>query len=397
MKKNEQLFDALDGISPVYIKEAAPANVSQRTKVRREREHVSRRTLVGMIAALVAVSMMMFALGFSASALTENEEEGQPREGTLLMDVPEMLTYNDMQWMVMLIEDGLATHTEIDESTRGHMLDRFKAFYTLQSLELQNSQLAREAMLRVYPVAEVAEICTLDACLTEYERDYLYHMMTTYGGMTQADLISMRQTLYDVVEISELPEEKKQHIRDTLPEVPTVSPAAPPAIYITAEAQAAGKSQMTPCVLPYVMLAEDFEGIRDSLLAKYGVDSVSLLPLQVQNMLLCYTKYPLESSNPENYQLAVDQHFAPLSADMELYVLNPSLSIEERVMLCYHLGVIADVWMEDVAQIVYHLDDALEAKYGDNRETQGNMEKVVWTYWKNMQFVRTLVPRDDVK
>lgn len=397
MKKREQLFDAMDGISLQFIKEAAPASTPRKAKKRTEREGISRRAWIGMLAAMVAISMMMFALGFSASAITADQGEDEAPTGTLMMDIPEILTYNDMQWIVMLVEDGLATHTEIDERMRGHMVDRFRAFYTKQSLQEQSSQKAREMMLRIYPVVEVAEICTVDPQLTEDERDYLYHMMTVYGGMTQADLIATQQTLYDVVRISELPEEKKQHIYDSLPPIPMISPADPMANYITDEAIAAGKNQMSPAALPAVVLAEDFEAIRDRLLQEYGVDSASLLPLQVQNMLNCYTKYPLVSNEPENYQVALDQHFAPLTKDVALYVLNPSLPIGERALLCYRLGVIADVWQEDAAQIAYHLEAVLQQTYGEEKETLKQMEEVVWSYWRNYRFVQTLVPRDASK
>jgi hypothetical protein len=235
-----------------------------------------------------------------------------------------------------------------------------------------------------YPIVEVTPVRTVDMFLTECERDFLYHMMVTYGEMTQLDLITIGQNLHVATEQSTLSAEQKQVIYASLPEIPTGSSGAPPANYLTAEAEAAGKTQMTPVTLPYVLLPEDYASIRDAVLAKYGVESEEQLPIRAKKLLNHYTKYPLELSNPENYQVMTAQHFAELTANEELYIIDPALPIEERVMLCYGLAMEADVWGEDGSRMAKNLYDTMEERYPREVEpTWGRVRGIIMSYWKN--------------
>jgi hypothetical protein len=209
--------------------------------------------------------------------------------------------------------------------------------------------------------------------------------------MTQDELVAVHQTMYDVVGHSDLSEERKNEILQTLPVIPNISVIAPDANYMTDEALAAGKRRMTPALLPYVITAADYERLCASALAKAGVQSVGEAPAQIQNMLNNYTKYPLESDQADGSQLAVDQLFAELTAEMDLYILNPDLSMEARVMLCYRLGVYGDVWAEDAAQMSQNLTDALESTYADRPLVLKRVERIVSHYWGNCCYAKDAV------
>ena len=388
MKKNEQLLREFGRISPTYIQEAQPGRVPEKHSA--PMLYIKKRTLAAMVAAVVAISMMMFGFGFSVSAMTEDESgdsHGVP-EGTLLLDIPEIITREDYDEMYARIEAGLAKATEIPEETREHWLLRFDAFWAWQDPSLLTKQHVIDALIACYPITEVVPVCTVDMFLTECERDFLYHMMTTYGGITQAELIGYYQHMYDLTESSGLSEEKKQTIYAWLPDVPDNPSTVLPADYLSEEAKAAGKMQMTPALLPYVLLPEDYERICNTVLAKYGVESVELLPMSAQKFLNNYTKYPLELSNPDMYHQLTEQHFAELTVDMELYALNPTLTMEQRVALCYQFATEADIWGDDAAQMAYSLgEDALKAVYGDDAGSWGPKRFIISTYWKNFMYV----------
>jgi hypothetical protein len=382
MKKNEQLFRAIGKISPTYIEMAADGKVPG--KKTRASAPWGRFRALGVIAAMITLAVMMFALGLSVSATEPDPAMEEYGAGSMLMDIPEMLTQNDFEWMVERVEAGVAAESEIDEFVRKHWLKRFQAFYALQNPNEQTSNKKKQEMLASCPVSEVVPVYVVDITLTESERDYLYHMMVTYGGMTQLDLITMYQSLYDLVEQSDLSEERKQEIRDSLPALPEHSPSAPPANYLTAEAEAAGKRQMTPSALPFVLLPEDYASICNAVLTKYGAESVEALPMRLQKMLANYTKYPLELSNPENYQTLTAQHFARLTENEELYIIDPTLTIEERITLCYDLAMEADVWGEDGARMAKNLYDTMEERYpGELDPTWGWVRDIIMTYWRN--------------
>ena len=387
MKKNEQLFRAIGKISPTYIEMAADGKVPCK-KVRTSAPWGRFRAL-GVIAAMITLAAMMFVLGLSVSASEPDPAMEEYGAGSMLMDIPEVLTQDDFAWMVERIEARVAEETDVDEFTRKHWLKRFQAFFALQNPNEQTSNKKKQEMIAFCPVSEVVSVYTVDIHLTEDERDYLHHFMVTYGGMTQLDLITMYQSMYDLVEQSELSEERKQEIRASLPALPVHSPTAPPANYLTAEAEAAGKTQMTPAMLPYVLLPEDYESIRDAVLAKYGAESEEQLPIQAKKLLNNYTKYPLQSSNPENYQIMVDQHFAKLTANEELYIIDPTLTIEERVMLCYELAIGADVWRQDGARMAKNLYDTMEERYpGELDPTWGWVREIIMPYWRSWIWIQ---------
>ena len=126
MKKNEQLLHVIGEISPTYIEEAADG----RRPGKRERRRAARISLrpFGLIAAMISLSVIMFALGFSVSATEPDPELEEYATGTLLMDIPEIITDKDYQDMYARIEAGLAEATEFPEKTRGHWLKRFDSF-----------------------------------------------------------------------------------------------------------------------------------------------------------------------------------------------------------------------------------------------------------------------------
>ena len=389
MKKNEQLLREFGRISPTYIQEAQPGRVPGKRTA--QLIYIRKRSFVAAVAAMLAVSMMMFGFGFSVSAATNDPEREEYQVGSMLMDIPEILTQQDFEAILAEVKAGIEADTTLPEDARKHWARRFQAFWALQSLEDQNSELAREGLLKKYPIVEITNVYTVDINLTKDEREFLHHMIVTYADMTQIDLIDTYQKLYDLTENSNLSNERKQAIGASLPDIPAPSSSAPPANYLTEKAQAAGKSQMTPAMLPYVLLPEDYASIRDAVLAKYGVESVELLPMQAQKFLKHYTKYPLQLENPESYQVMAEQHFAQLTADMELYILDPTLPMEESVILCYQFATEADVWGEDAVRMANHLNDTLEARYpGKLEPTWGWVRNVVMSYWRNWMWIQIL-------
>ena len=101
-------------------------------------------------------------------------------------------------------------------------------------------------------------------------------------------------------------------------------------------------------------------------------------------MLANYTKCPLELSNPEAYHFMTEQHFARLTENEELYIIDPTLTIEERITLCYELAMEADVWGEDGARMAKNLYDTMEERYpGELDPTWGWVRDIIMTYWRN--------------
>ena len=141
---------------------------------------------------------------------------------------------------------------------------------------------------------------------------------------------------------------------------------------------------MTPSALPFVLLPEDYASICNAVLTKYGAESVEALPMRLQKMLGNYTKYPLELSNPEAYHLLTEQHFSRLTENEELYIIDPTLTIEERVELCYQFAMEADVWGEDGARMAKNLYDTMEERYpGKVESSWGWVRDIIMSFWRN--------------
>ena len=113
MKKNEQLLYTIGEILPQYVEEAADGRVPQKTQ--RTRAPYGRFRALGVLAAMLVVAVMMFALGLSVSAAEPDPENEEYQIGTMLMDIPEMITCEDYDAMYAKVEAGLATATEIPE------------------------------------------------------------------------------------------------------------------------------------------------------------------------------------------------------------------------------------------------------------------------------------------
>jgi len=142
------------------------------------------------------------------------------------------------------------------------------------------------------------------------------------------------------------------------------------------------------------LLAEDYEAIRDTVLAKYGVTDVKDLPWQAQQLLNSYTKYPLEIDSPENYHTVVAQHFAVVTADIELYILPPSTTIEQRIQLSYLLATEADVWEEDAMRMAKHLEGTIEERYPIFEEKSPRWLAIM-DYWGNWMYGHYSIYRQD--
>ncbi len=71
--------------------------------------------------------------------------------------------------------------TPLEEAIGGtHSFDRFKAFYTLQSLDGQQSNAAKEALLKQYPICKTMDIMSLDAGITPVELSFIEENIKGY-------------------------------------------------------------------------------------------------------------------------------------------------------------------------------------------------------------------------
>ena len=133
MKKNEQLLHTIGEISPAYIEEAADGKVPG--KKTRAGAPWGRFRALGVIAAMITLAVMMFALGFSVSATEPDPEMEEYATGTMLMDIPEMILAEDFEPLLAQVQAGVKADTRLIEDVREHLALRFWAFFTLQSLQ----------------------------------------------------------------------------------------------------------------------------------------------------------------------------------------------------------------------------------------------------------------------
>ena len=162
------------------------------------------KKLTIVFAALLVLAILAVGIGMSVSA--------SPKDSSPITNIPCM----------MLEEDYLRFMARIDENCtdeQEHEVARLKAFYTPYFLEVQISEKAREAMIAVYPVTQVANVYVVDPLVTAAEAEAIEAWFFEFGGFVQQDLIDIYTNLHDAVKASDV--ENKDEILASLPEIPT--------------------------------------------------------------------------------------------------------------------------------------------------------------------------------
>lgn len=164
MKKNERLFDIMGDVSPEYVAEATETKKRARGGI-----SISRKKLFALIAAVVTLAALSCAMFLPGSAVVPNEGDVEYYEfGTVLSEVPDILLAEDYQALIAMMDAKIGKHPEMART-----YDRFKAFYSLQSPREQKSPVAKEGLLRVYPITALSDIYTLDRNSTMLEDEFI--------------------------------------------------------------------------------------------------------------------------------------------------------------------------------------------------------------------------------
>ncbi|MBQ7337857.1 MAG: hypothetical protein IJW40_05295 [Clostridia bacterium] len=361
--KSERLMNLLGGISPYYIKESAPGNVPSKEK------NVSfKRRMIPMIAAMVAVSMMMFALGFTASALAYDQKEVPYQTGTLLTDIPAIMTAEDYDSLCATMMQNLADVTNGDA-----ILKRCTAFYAKQSLAMFQNDQVKQALIEICPITQIVDVYTLEAEVTPTEENAILYWLMYYGEMNQEKLIAMYQRLYDMVEASDYSEEEKRAMRKSLPEIPLAMTDMQIGTLINAAAQE-GKTLPTPGMLPIIMTKADFEAMMEKVMEGAGVDNYDDAPNYVRRMAAYYAEYNPDDEHNSEWERAL----MPLLEVTPVYVLDCDIALWERSWLCSAMALYADIWMEDTMQITENIHSTIDASDAEDKAALHDMVVRVW-------------------
>ncbi len=368
MKKNEQLLRTLGEIYPAYIKEAAPGNVPQ--KQHGQAIYIRKRSLIALIAAMLAFSVMMFSLGFSASAMTydPSEQQSNYQMGTLLTDVPTMLLPQDYQALFSNLEKNL-----LGVPDGGHILTRFKAYYALQSLSLQHSPKAREGLLRAYPIVQLTDVYTMDVEMYMEELETLIYWMMYYGELTQEELIRMHERLCAAVEESDLDREEKLAVHQSLPAAPTLDPSA--AVVMWEVGKKIPTQDFSYVILPKLLTVEDYQALEAQVLQSVGARSRDTAPAEIRRMLASYQRYPLADEPQDETQAFISEYLAPVLEKMDVYVMDISMTLGERSLLCYQMNRYVPGWQKKAEDYDQNLRDALRERCQDEEDYRSRQKQ----------------------
>ncbi len=358
MNKNERLLELLGDISPVYLAEAERCD----PELRKHRPFPIRK-MVSLIAAMVAIAMLSFALGINASALAPSEEQPKYKTGSILTDIPVILAAEDYEAMQATIQKNIADKPELMIRYR-----RYDSFYTKQSLDqlaMYKNEGTREkvraTLIQTYPIVQLTDIYTVDISVTENEKEAILYWLMCYAELTQEDLMDMYQRLYDIVAQSKLTEEEKTVIYQSLPEIPTITDDAPHFFWEIGEFVEQVDLQLPLASLPRYMTVEDYETLIASLEDMEKADESDIrIPQELWYQLGRYQKYPRKvSKDQEDLYERVLQYIAPICEQMEIYVLDPYMTLDERTLMCYYLGIYTDLLPEDLYGYTENVHKAL--------------------------------------
>lgn len=198
--KNERLMDVIGTVSPTFVAEAAPGNVPAKAK----RPIRPMRLLIA--ASIIIATMMVSILGMTISA----------EEQTQLQEVPIIILREDFDRLIVeKIEEIDANENTPHDVKMDHM--RLKAFYEFQFLSETTSPRHREAMLEMFPITELGDVCTLDRTASDVDKKFVLDALRSLG-FTQLDLIECYERMYELAEESN--SENKEKILASLPAIP---------------------------------------------------------------------------------------------------------------------------------------------------------------------------------
>lgn len=357
MKKNERLFDLLGEVSPEFV-----AEVQKNKRVRRGGVTLSLKKTLSLIAAVVAVSVLMCAMLLPGSATVPGEGDVEYYEfGTVLTEIPRMLLAEDYEALIAVMDEQIAEHPEMR-----HQYVRFKSFYTLQSIEMQKSPMAREALAQIYPITQLADVYAIDPQSTMMEDEFLLYMLMYYAEMTQEDLIEMYTKMYDLVDASDLSEEEKARSRATLPEIPVIGEDDPVTYWVSGD-KFDSKSGYASSYLPDVLTEEGYQELR-TLIANEEDDAWSgFMPGELYLRMPAYTVHTTggeERVHEEN--VAINEYMQGVidamgESEKVFYVLNPYATLHQRTLLCYYISQKTEVTQEQLIALETEFYDTLRS------------------------------------
>lgn len=198
--KNERLMDVIGTVSPTFVAEAAPGNVPAKAK------RPIRPVRLLIAAAIIIATLMVSILGMTISA----------EEQTQLQEVPIIILREDFDRLIVeKMEEIDANENTPHDVKMDHM--RLKAFYEFQFLSETTSPRAAEAMLEMFPITELGDVCTLDRTASDVDKKFVLDALRSLG-FTQLDLIECYERMYELAEESD--SENKEKILASLPAIP---------------------------------------------------------------------------------------------------------------------------------------------------------------------------------
>ncbi|MBQ8718303.1 MAG: hypothetical protein IJY66_03465 [Clostridia bacterium] len=373
MKKNEQLFRAIGKISPTYIEMAADGKVPG--KKTRASAPWGRFRALGVIAAMITLSILMFTFGFSVSALSSDQVHKEYQTGTLLTEIPRVMLAEDFEKLSATMEYNLTTVPD------GKFIqERHLAFYwaidgiNKASIKDQSEE-TKQDMLELYPVLKLPGVYVINPTIVPKEESDILYTLMFYGEMNQEKLCDMYQRVYDAVEASDLSTEEKNEIFASLPEKPLVTSDLQIGV-LTGAAFNQEKTVPSPDALPSVMLAEDYEAMLAKLLETADVDSWEEAPHYAQRIRAFYVEL---DPNDEDY-MEFESALAPLVQEFApIYVLAPDIRLWERSWLCSMMALYGGVWMEESVQITQNVHDAIDMGGSADKDALHEMTMNVWS------------------
>ena len=199
--KNERLFDALGGVSPDFVTEAAAAEIPAATPRRRR----FRKGMFALVAAMIALITLTVGLTISA------EEE------PALEEVPVMMLKEDFERLVKTKLDKQVGKNQPSGLT--HEAMRLQAFYEYWDLSQCSTEKSQAALRERFPAIECGPVYVLDETMVGWEAGMAWALeYLRCIGFSQLDLIEAYENLHRTVEESDL--EDKEAILETLPEIP---------------------------------------------------------------------------------------------------------------------------------------------------------------------------------
>lgn len=362
MKKNERLFDIMGDVSPEYVAEATETKKRARGGI-----SISRKKLFALIAAVVTLAALSCAMFLPGSAVVPNEGDVEYYEfGTVLSEVPDILLAEDYQALIAMMDAKIAKHPEMART-----YDRFKAFYSLQSPREQKSPFAKEKLMEIYPITKLADIYTLDRNSTMLEDEFILYLLMYYGEMSQEDLIDAYTKMYDLVDASTLSEEEKEHIRQSLPEIPVIDENDPSSHWVIGEKVEGCELRFPSSALPGFLTKEGYE----QLCAMVNGDKATGFHDEAQNLFLLddiYIKLPAWPYSSRDQELFVEES-AAINGHMqsvmdvmkqngyEVYVLNPYATLHQKTMATYYISQETEITQEQLRALTNEFFNTLNS------------------------------------